>query len=101
MASRTALQHRPAKRQQSRRIRNRPSAIDHAVRVIYRVCCLAGSASLLDDIRADLAAEGVGPTKIQARCDAPGTVCFSIGLAPARAACCDEPATAPSSMLVF
>ena len=35
------------------------SAIDHAVRVIYRVCCLAGSTSLLDDIRADLAAEGV------------------------------------------
>ena len=35
------------------------TAIDHAVRVIYRVCCLAGSTSLLDDIRADLAAEGV------------------------------------------
>jgi hypothetical protein len=27
--------------------------------VIYRVCCLAGSASLIDNIRADLHAEGV------------------------------------------
>ena len=33
--------------------------IDHAVRVIYRVCCLAGSANLIDKIRADLDADGV------------------------------------------
>jgi hypothetical protein len=38
---------------------NRPAAIDHAVCVIYRVCCLAGSASLIDNIRADLDADGV------------------------------------------
>ena len=37
----------------------RMSAIDHAVQVIHTVCCLAGSASLIDDIRADLRAEGV------------------------------------------
>ena len=34
-------------------------ALDHAVRVIHGVCCLAGSASLIDDIRAELRAEGV------------------------------------------
>jgi hypothetical protein len=38
---------------------NRQSAIDHAVRVIYRVCCLAGSPNLVDTIRADLDAEAV------------------------------------------
>ena len=35
------------------------AAIDHAVRVIYRVCCLAGSANLIDNIRTDLDADGV------------------------------------------
>ena len=40
--------------------RYRPlGALDLAVGIIYRVCCLAGSASLIDDIRADLRAEGV------------------------------------------
>jgi hypothetical protein len=34
-------------------------AVDHAVRVVHGVCCLAGSASLIDDIRAELRAEGV------------------------------------------
>jgi hypothetical protein len=36
--------------------RPRPNtgALDHAVRVIHSVCCLAGSASLIDDIRAEL-----------------------------------------------
>jgi hypothetical protein len=34
-------------------------AIDQALRVIYRVCCLAGSASLIDEIRAELRTEGV------------------------------------------
>jgi hypothetical protein len=38
---------------------NRAAALDHAVRMIYRVCCLAGSASLIDNIRADLDADGV------------------------------------------
>jgi hypothetical protein len=36
-----------------------PAAIDHAVEVIHRVCCLAGSFSLIDDIRAELRADGV------------------------------------------
>ena len=35
------------------------SPIDHAVRVVHSVCCLAGAASLIDDIRADLRAEGI------------------------------------------
>ena len=35
------------------------AAIDHAVRLIYRICCLAGSMSLIDEIRADLKADGV------------------------------------------
>jgi hypothetical protein len=34
-------------------------ALDHAVRVVHSVCCLAGSASLIDDLRAELRAEGV------------------------------------------
>jgi hypothetical protein len=34
-------------------------ALNHAVRVIHGVCCLAGSASLIDDIRAELRSEGV------------------------------------------
>jgi hypothetical protein len=34
-------------------------ALDHAVRVIHGACCLAGSAGLIDDIRAELRAEGV------------------------------------------
>ena len=41
------------------------AALDHAVGVIYRVCCLAGSPNLLDEIRADLRDEGV-PAAIRA-----------------------------------
>jgi hypothetical protein len=59
MGARTTVQHRPAKPAPPPQTRTPTSAIDHAVRVIYRVCCLAGSTSLLDDIRAGLAAEGV------------------------------------------
>jgi hypothetical protein len=47
---RTKIQKRPENH-------NRTAAIDHAVRVIYRG--LAGSASLIDKICADLHAEGV------------------------------------------
>jgi len=36
-----------------------PDALDHAVRVVHGVCCLAGSASLIDDLRTELRAEGV------------------------------------------
>jgi hypothetical protein len=40
--------------------RSRPrGALDHAVRVMHGVCCLAGSASLIDDLRAELRVEGV------------------------------------------
>jgi hypothetical protein len=35
------------------------SAIDHAVRLIHAICGLAGSATLIDDIRADLRADRV------------------------------------------
>ena len=35
------------------------AALNHAIKVIYRVCCLAGSANLLDEIRAELRAEGI------------------------------------------
>ena len=55
MVATTTIQHRQTNRQKHPKIHNRTAAIDHAVRVIYRVCCLAGSASLIDDIRADLA----------------------------------------------
>jgi hypothetical protein len=34
-------------------------ALDHAYDIIYRVCCLAGDPGLLDEIRAELRAEGV------------------------------------------
>jgi hypothetical protein len=36
-----------------------PDALDHATRIIYRICCLAGSADLLDIIRRELRADGV------------------------------------------
>ena len=35
------------------------AALDHAVRLIHAICGLAGSATLIDDIRADLAADKV------------------------------------------
>jgi hypothetical protein len=59
MVATTIIQHRQSKRQKHPKIHNETIAIDHAVRVIYRVCCLAGSASLIDNIRADLNADGV------------------------------------------
>ena len=59
MGARTTIQHRQTTRQKPPKIRNRPAAIEHAVRLIYRICCLAGSANLIDKIRADLAADGV------------------------------------------
>jgi hypothetical protein len=59
MAVTTTSQHRQTKRQNHPKIHNRTAALDHAIRIIYRVCCLAGSASLIDKIRADLDAEGI------------------------------------------
>jgi hypothetical protein len=59
MVATTIIQHRQTNRRKHPKIHNPATAIDHAVRVIYRVCCLAGSASLIENIRADLRAEGV------------------------------------------
>jgi hypothetical protein len=59
MVATTIIQHRQSKRQKHPKIHNETTAIDHAMRLIYRVCCLAGSASLIENIRADLHAEGV------------------------------------------
>jgi hypothetical protein len=50
----------------SRRQSDKPNigALDHAVAIIHRVCCLAGAADLIDDIGAELRAERV-PTAIR------------------------------------
>jgi hypothetical protein len=48
------------KRQNHPKIHKPPSAaIDHAVRIIHAICGLAGSATWIDDIRADLRADKV------------------------------------------
>ena len=59
MVATTTIQRRQSKRQKHLENHNPAAAIDHAVRVIYRVCRLAGSASLVDNIRTDLDADGV------------------------------------------
>jgi hypothetical protein len=59
MVATTTIRRRQRKYQNQPKIHNRTTAVDHAVRVIYRICCLAGSASLIDNIRADLDADGV------------------------------------------
>jgi hypothetical protein len=61
MISRTATRTKIFPDRQSRSIphRHKTSAIDHAVRVVHGACCLAGSASLIDDIRAELRTEGI------------------------------------------
>ena len=62
MISRTATRTKviPSRQQpRSRLNRLKASAIDHAVRVVHSVCCLAGAASLIDDNRADLRAAGI------------------------------------------
>ena len=61
MISRTATRTKisPVRQRRSNSHRRKTSAIDHAVRVVHRVCYLAGSASLIDDNRADLRAEGI------------------------------------------
>jgi hypothetical protein len=58
MVATTTTQRYRIKHQRHAKIHNRTTAIHHAVRVIYRICCLAGSASLIDNIRADLDADG-------------------------------------------
>jgi hypothetical protein len=61
MISRTATRTKISSVRQRRANpdRGKTSAIDHAVRVVHSVCCLAGAASLIDDIRAELRAEGI------------------------------------------
>jgi hypothetical protein len=66
MISRTATRAKisPRRQRRSNPHRRETLAIDHAVRLVHSVCCLAGLASLIDDNRADLRAEGI-PTAIQ------------------------------------
>jgi hypothetical protein len=61
MISRTATRTKisPVRQGRSNPYRRKTSAIDHAVRVVHSVCCLSGAASLIDDIRTDLRAEGI------------------------------------------
>ena len=61
MISRTVTRTKisPVRQGRSNPDRRNTSAIDHAVRLVHSVCCLAGAASLIDDIRADLRADGI------------------------------------------
>ena len=60
MVATTTIRHRQTKRQNHPKIQNAQGlAIDHAVRLIHAVCGLAGSATWIDDIRADLRADKV------------------------------------------
>jgi hypothetical protein len=60
MVATTTIRHRQPDRKNHLETR-RPSAaaIAHAVRIIHAVCGLAGSATLIDDVRADLRADKV------------------------------------------
>jgi len=59
-ATTTVLSRRQAANQNHREIQNGQSAaLNHAVRLIHAVCGLAGSANLIDKIRADLRADKV------------------------------------------
>ena len=61
MATAITVSHRhQTNRQNHPKIQNEQgSAIDHAVRLIHAVCGLAGPATWIDDIRADLRADKV------------------------------------------
>ena len=60
VATSTTPRRLEARHQDPGGIRNGPgSAINHAVRIIHAICGLAGSATWIDDIRADLRAEKV------------------------------------------
>ena len=60
MVARSTIRHRQTKRQNHPKIHKPTSAaIDHAVRLIHAICGLAGSATWIDDIRADLRADKV------------------------------------------
>jgi hypothetical protein len=61
MISRSATRQKILPVRQGRpKVRGRKApAIDHAVRLIHRVCCLAGSADLIDEIRNEDGGDGV------------------------------------------
>src|ERR1700720_409098 len=60
MASTITIRHRQTNRKNHLKTHKPTSAaIDHAVRLIHAVCALAGSATWIDDIRADLRADKV------------------------------------------
>ena len=62
-------------------LRSRPAGeLDHAVRVVHGVCCLAGSASLIDDLRAGCGpkvfpppSDSTTPPRCTIFCTAPGS----------------------------
>jgi hypothetical protein len=51
--------HKANRQKQSKNHQIPSAALDHAVRIIHAVCGLAGSPTLIDDIRADLTADKV------------------------------------------
>jgi hypothetical protein len=60
MVATATIRHRQTSRPKHPEIQNGPgSAINHAFRLIHAVCGLAGSATWIDDIRADLRADKV------------------------------------------
>ena len=60
MAATVPVRGPATERQKRTKIDKPPSAgIDHAVRIIHAICGLAGSATLIEEIRADLAADKV------------------------------------------
>ena len=60
MVATTTIRHRQTDRKNPLKTAKEPAAaIAHAVRIIHAVCGLAGSATLIDDIRADLRADKV------------------------------------------
>src|ERR1700736_6047115 len=60
VATTTTIRHRQPHRKNHLKTRKLSAAsIEHAVRIIHAICGLAGSVSLIDDIRADLRAEKV------------------------------------------
>jgi hypothetical protein len=60
MAATTAIRHRQPHRKNHLKTRKLSAgAIEHAVRIIHAICGLAGSSTLIDNIRADLRADKV------------------------------------------
>src|SRR5436190_22861642 len=60
MVATVAVRGSTTKRQNHPKIAKTPAAgIDHAVRIIHAICGLAGSPTLIDDIRRDLEADNV------------------------------------------